>query len=365
MANEKMDEMHILLAGLKKTFGEDSVCFLGEDEKLSQVETRSSGSLALDIALGGGWGKGRVACLSGAERSGKTSILCLTIAEAQEKEPDKLCGIIDLENSFNPEWAKKLGVQLNKLVFSQPDKPAEEVYDMIENMIKSNKFSVIGLDSLAGLVPKEEFESDDWDKESRVGGASKINSRAVRKLVNTGLLAKSGTSLILINQLRDLIGGFSRYGVPTTTIGGRSLKHCYTHHVEVSIGEYFSEGTGDNKVFIGQQIVSKVSKNKIGPPLRKAVLNLYYEEGLDHVAELVAVAKMVDVLHGAGAWLTAMDPRSGEILTYNGEELKFNGKEKAMAAINNDLETNGGGMYTLLMSKVLEIIKTGGNICTS
>ena len=179
------------------------------------------------------------------------------------------------------------------------------------------------------------------------------------------MLTKSGTSLILINQLRDLIGGFSRYGVPTTTIGGRSLKHCYTHHVEVSIGEYFSEGTGDNKVFIGQQIVSKVSKNKIGPPLRKAVLHLYYEEGLDHVAELVAVAKMVDVLHGAGAWLTAMDPRSGEILTYNGEDLKFNGKEKAMAAINNDLETNGGGMYTLLMSKVLEIIKTGGNICTS
>ena len=364
MAKEKMDEMHLLLAGLKKTFGDDSVCFLGENEKLSQVETRSSGSLALDIALGGGWGKGRVASLSGIERSGKTSLLCLTIAEAQVKEPDKLCAVIDLENTFNPEWASTLGVQLDRLVFSQPDKPAEEVYDMIENMVKTNKFSVIGLDSLAGLVPKEEFENEDWDKESRVGGASKINSRAVRKLVNTGLLTKSGTSLILINQLRDLIGGFSRYGTPTTTTGGRSLKHCYTHHVEVSIGEFFSEGTGNNKVFIGQQIVAKVAKNKIGPPLRKAVLNLYYKEGLDHVAELVAVAKMIDVLHGAGAWLTAMDPRTGELLTYEGKEMKFNGREKAMAAINDDIVNNGGGMYTLLMDKVLEIIKAGGNVCT-
>ena len=291
-----------------------------------------------------------------------TSILCLSIAEAQVKEPDKLCAVIDLENTFNPEWATKLGVQLDKLIFSQPDKPAEEVYDMIENMLKSGKFSIIGLDSLAGLVPKEEFESDEWDKESRVGGASKINSRAVRKLVNTGLLSKSGTSLILINQLRDLIGGYSRYGVPTTTTGGRSLKHCYTHHVEVSIGEYFSEGSDKNKVFIGQQIVAKVSKNKIGPPLRRAVLNLYYEEGLDHVAELVTVARMVGVLHGAGAWLTAIDPRTGELLTYNDSELKFNGREKARIAINEDIENNGGGMYSLLMDKVIDVIKTGGNI---
>lgn len=364
MAKDKMDDRHLLLAGLKKTFGDDSVCFLGENEKLSRVETRSSGALSLDIALGGGWGKGRVASLSGKERSGKTSILCLTIAEAQVKEPDKLCAVIDLENTFNPEWATTLGVQLDKLMFSQPDKSAEEVYDMIENMIKSNKFSVIGLDSLAGLVPKEEFENDNWDKENRVGGASRVNSRAVRKIVNTGLLTKSGTSLILINQLRDLIGGYSRYGTPTTTTGGRSLKHCYTHHVEVSIGEFFSEGTGSNKVFIGQQIVAKVAKSKIGPPLRKAILNLYYREGLDHVADLVAVAKMLGVLHGAGAWLTAIDPRTGEILTYKDKELKFNGREKTMIAINEDIENNGGGMYTLLTDKVLEIIKAGDNVCT-
>jgi len=361
----KTDDIKLVLADLKKQFGDDSVCILGENDKLSQIETRSSGSIALDIALGGGWGKGRVATLSGAERSGKTTILCLTIAEAQHKEPDKLCAVIDLENTFNPIWATKLGVDLDKLVFSQPDKPAEEVYEMIERMIATNKFSVIGLDSVAGLVPREEFESDEWDKESRVGGASKINSKAVRKIVNTGLLAKSGTSLILINQLRDLIGGYSRYGTPTTTVGGRSLKHCYTHHVEISVGEYFAEGSGDKKTIIGQQIVAKVTKNKIGPPFRRAVMDLYYDEGFDHVAELVTVARMIGVLSGAGAWFTAVDPRTQEKLLYNGGELKFNGKDKAREAINKDIIETGGEMYTLLLDKVLEVLKTGDVKCSS
>jgi recombination protein RecA len=364
MDNTETNDIKLVVADLKKHFGDGSICILGENEKLTSIETRSSGSLALDLALGGGWGKGRVVALTGPERSGKTSILCLTIAEAQYREPDKICAVVDLENTFNPNWATKLGVDLNKLIFIQPDKPAEEVYDMMETMISTNKFSVIGLDSLAGLVPKEEFDSDDWEKESRVGGASKINSKAVRKLVNTGLLTKSGTTLILINQLRDLIGGFSRYGTPTTTTGGRSLKHCYTHQVEISTGEYFSEGSASNKTIIGQQIVAKVTKNKIGPPFRKAVLDLYYSEGLDHVTELIAVARMVGVLSGAGAWFTAIDPRTQEKLIYMDKEIKFNGKDKAREAINEDIVNNGGGLYAILIDKVNEVIRTGGGVCS-
>jgi recombination protein RecA len=354
-----LDDLRVIVADLKKEFGNDSVFILGENEKLCNVETRSSGSLALDIALGGGYGKGRAVELRGAERAGKSSLLCMAIAEAQKNEEDKLCAIIDTEHTFNPDWAMKLGVNLNSLVFSQPDKPAEEIYEMIEVMLKTKKFSIIGLDSLAGLVPKEEFESDEWDKESRVGGTSKINARAIRKLINTGLLSDSGTTLIIINQLRDAIGVFSQYGVPTTTVGGRSWKHAFTHQIDVSTGEFFSVGNGADKKFLGQQIVTKVVKNKIGPPFRRAVIDIYYEYGVDRVAELVSVARLMGVLHAAGAWLTAMDPRTGEVLLHNGKEIKFNGKEKAREALNEDIEKTGGEIYLKILNLVLDIVRVG------
>lgn len=353
-----MDDLRVIVNDLRRAFGDDSIFVLGENEKFCNVETRSSGSLALDIALGGGYGKGRAVELRGAERSGKTTLLCMAIAEAQKTESDKLCAVIDTEHTFNSDWAVKLGVDLNNLVFSQPDKPAEEIYEMIEAMLKTKKFSIIGLDSLAGLVPKEEFESDEWDKESRVGGTSKINARAIRKLINTGLLNDSGTTLIIINQLRDAVGVYSPYGVATTTIGGRSWKHAFTHQIDVSIGDYFSTGSGADKVFLGQQIVTRIVKNKIGPPFRRAVIDIYYEYGVDRVAELVNVARMLGVLHAAGAWLTAVDPRTGEILTYNGKEIKFNGKEKARQALNEDIEQNNGEIYLKILNLVLDIIKS-------
>lgn len=205
------------VTSFRKEFGEDSIFLLGEDERLADIKVRSSGSLLLDLAMGGGFAQGRLSLLQGKEKSGKSTIACLAIAEAQKNEPEKCNAIVDLENSFNIEWAKTLGVDTDKLMILQPDTHAEKVYDMIEYILKSGDFSFIVVDSLDGLIPKEEFEETDWDKESRVGGTAKINSKAMRKLINSGLLRESETSLIFIQQLRDKIGGFSLYGTQVIT----------------------------------------------------------------------------------------------------------------------------------------------------
>lgn len=330
-----------LLSQIRKEFGPQSMYLLGKSEKLTHIPFRSSGSLALDIALGGGFPKGRLIGLHGPEQSGKTTILNLAIAEAQMKEPELENAIIDLEHSHDPVWASKLGVNVGTLFLTQPDTYAEKIYDMIEYLLSTQRFAIIGLDSVDGLIPKEEFEQEDWEKESRVGGASKLNSKAMRKLVNSGLLSKSQSTLIFINQLRDKIGGFSPYGTPTTTSGGRALKHSATINIEVSKGEYATKGTGASKVVLGNQIVCKVTKNKVAPPHKRAVIDLYYETGVDRISELIAVAKELNVLGGTN-WLTFQDPRTGEIFTDEaGEAYKWNGIAKTKEFLYEDAQEDG------------------------
>lgn len=349
-------ERSLLLNSIRKEFGNTSMFLLGETERFD-IEVRPSGSLLLDLALGGGYPKGRVVELRGGERAGKTTLLNLAMAEAQQLEPDKEVGIIDLENTWNPVWAKTLGVDIEKLFISQPDTYAEKVFQLLEWMIKSKRFSIIGLDSVAGLVPKGEFEEEDWDKESRVGGTSKLNAKAMRKIVNSGILADSGTTLIFINQLRDKIGGFSMYGTPTDTPGGRSLKHAYTIQCDVSIGEYFQKGSGDSRVVLGQQTKVKVAKNKIAPPHRQAKIDLYYEHGMDRVMELVLVAKEIGVLNGT-SWLTFTNPLTGEIfMGADNKEIKFNGVNKAREALVLDIQDNNSELYNNIYSVVQEVIR--------
>jgi recombination protein RecA len=351
-----MSDITKLLNQIRKEFGEDSMFLLGENEKLMNIEVRSSGSLLLDLALGGGYPKGRLVQFTGVEKSGKTSLLCMAIAEAQKTEPDKACAIIDLEQSFNPDWAKTLGVDIDKLFFAQPDMYAERVFALIEYMLKTNQYSIIGLDSVAGLVPRSEFEENDWDKEGRVGGSAKAISLAIRKLINTGLLAKSGTTLIFINQLRDKIGAFSLYGTPTDTVGGHSIKYAATQILEVSTGEYFTKQEGGGKKYLGQQMKIKVSKNKIAPPFRIATVDLYYENGVDRVAELISVAKELGILSGTN-WLKLINPHTGEIvIDEQGNEIKFNGFAKAREFLVNDV-LNGGKVYTIIYQFVQDLIR--------
>lgn len=345
------------VTSFRKEFGEDSIFLLGEDERLSDIKVRSSGSLLLDLAMGGGFAQGRLSLLQGAEKAGKSSIAYMAIGEAQKNEPDKDTAIIDLENGFSPNWAEKLGVDLDKLMILQPDTHAEKVYDMLEYMLKSKRFSIITLDSVDGLVPKEELEETDWDKESRVGGTAKINSKAMRKLVNSGLLRDSETSLIFIQQLRDKIGGFAMYGTPTTTAGGRSIRHASTHTLEVAIGDYFTKGAGRDKKFFGQQIRVKVVKNKIAPPFRQATIDIYYDYGVDRISELVAVSKEIGVLQGTN-WLKLANPLTGEILTdTEGKELKWNGVKKTQKALMEDIKENEGKLYKLIFDLVQEVVR--------
>lgn len=345
------------LQSFRKEFGADTIFMLGEEDTLADIKVRPSGSLLIDLAMGGGFAQGRLALLQGAERSGKTTVACLAIAEAQKNEPEKENVIIDLENSFNPQWAKTLGVDIEKLLVIQPDTYAEKVYDMIEYMINSKKFAFIVVDSLDGLITKAELDETLWDKESRVGGTSKLNSMAMRKLVNSGLLRMSESSLIIIQQLRDKIGGFSLYGTPTTTTGGRSIKHASTQTLEVAIGEYFTKGTGVNRQYFGQQMRIKVAKNKIAPPFRQASVDLYYDYGVDRIAELIIVAKEIGVLPGS-SWLKLVNPITGEIiLDDEGNEYKWNGVNKTKEALMEDIENNEGKIYTKLFDLVQEVIR--------
>ncbi|WP_145052583.1 DNA recombination/repair protein RecA [Paenibacillus xylanexedens] len=341
-----------LLNQFRKEFGPQSMFLLGQDEKLSNIEVRSSGSLLLDLALGGGYPKGRIIEFSGPEGAGKTTLFDLAVAEAQIVEPEKENAIIDLEQSFSPPWARTLGVDIDRLFIAQPDTYAEKIFDLLESMIKSNRFAYIGLDSVAGLVLKSEFEEQDWEKESRVGGASKVLAKAMRKLVNSGILTKSGTTLIFINQLRDKIGGFSMYGTPTDTTGGRSIKHAYSQRIEVGRGEYKKKGTD----VIGQQTKLKVAKNKIAAPHKTANLDLYYEDGVDRLTELVLVAKEINVLAGGG-WLTFQNPLTGEIFEQYGKEGRFNGAPKTREALVEDIEA-GGTLYAHMMEVVQTVIRS-------
>lgn len=345
-----------LVADIRSKYGADSVFVYSENKKTLDVEVRSSGSLMLDLALGGGYPKGRIIELSGREKAGKTTLFNLAVAEAQIAEPDKENIIIDLEHTYNTVWANKLGVDVNRLLISQPDTYAEKVYDYIEYLINTGKFAYICVDSISGFVPKEEFEEDDWNKDSRFGGTSKLNARAMRKLVNSGLLRKSGTTLIFINQLRDKIGGFSLYGTPTTTSGGRAIKHAYTQQLEVSPGEQFAKGQGENKEVLGQQIKIRVAKNKIAAPFRTASIDLYFATGVDRITELVKVAKELGILQGT-SWLKLIDPMTGEIqMDESGNELKFNGIARTVEALREDINNNGE-LFAKLFGFVIDVIR--------
>lgn len=354
---QRAEERDQILKNIRKEFGDQSMFLMGKSEKLSSITVRSSGSLQLDLALGGGYAHGRIVELFGGEAAGKTTVLSLAIAEAQRSEPDKENAIIDLEHTYEPAWARKLGVNVDNLFLTQPDTYAEKIFEMLEFMLRSGKYAIIGLDSVAGLILKAEFESGDYEKEGRVGGGSKLNTQAMRKIVNSGLLTESGTSLIFINQLRDKIGGFSPFGTPTTTPGGRALKHAYTHQLDLRKGELFTKGQGKEAVTLGNQIEIRVSKNKIAAPFKRATLDLYYEHGMDRVMEVVNVAKEIGVLSGT-SWLKPVNLVTGEAISgRNGEEVKWNGVPKTREAMVVDIEENEGFVFNQIFNAVNELLR--------
>jgi recombination protein RecA len=290
------------LAQIEKEFGEGAIMPLGT-EKLHQIEGIASGSLSLDLALGGrGFPKGRVVEVFGPESSGKTTLALHVVANAQRA--GGIAAFIDAEHALDPSWAKKLGVELETLLVSQPSS-GEEAMHITEMLVKSNAVDVIVIDSVAALVPRKELEGEMGD--SHVGLQARLMSQALRKL--TGAIAKSKTCVVFINQIREKIGVM--FGSPETTPGGRALKFYASCRIDVRRIGQIKEG----EEVVGQRVKAKVVKNKVAPPFRVAEFDMMHSNGISLAADVIDLAVASKIIVRSGAWF-----RYGEMQLGQGKE---------------------------------------------
>ena len=300
-----------VLQDIEKQFGKGSVMKLGE-ETHNEIDAVSSGSLTLDIALGvGGYPKGRIVEIYGPESSGKTTFALQAIVEVQ-KQGGK-AAFIDAEHALDPVYAKNLGVDINELLLSQPD-TGEQALEICEALVRSEAIGIVVIDSVAALVPQAEIEGEMGD--SHVGLQARLMSQALRKL--SGIINKTNTIAIFINQLREKVGVL--FGNPETTPGGRALKFYSTIRLDVRRGEQIKNG--DN--VIGNKTNVKVVKNKVAPPFKTASLEIMYGEGVSREAEIIDLASEIGIIDKSGAWYS-----------YKGEKIG-QGKENAKAFLKNN-----------------------------
>ena len=301
--NETPDKNKALENAIKqitKDFGEGSIMKLGENSAMN-IDVIPTGSINLDAALGlGGVPRGRIVEIYGAESSGKTTVALHIIAEAQ-----KIGGVvafIDAEHALDPVYAKALGVDIDDLLISQPDY-GEQALEIADMLVRSGAVDVIVVDSVAALVPKAEIDGEMSDQQ--MGLQARLMSKALRKL--TGTLNKSKTTMIFINQIRDKIGGFG-FGPQTTTTGGKALK--FYASVRLEIKRVGSVKQGDD--IIGNEVVVKVTKNKIAPPFKEAAFQIMYGKGISRVGEVLDAALKADIVSKSGAWFSFGDIRLGQ-----------------------------------------------------
>ena len=313
-----------VLLDIEKQFGKGAVMKLGDNEH-REIDTISSGSLSLDIALGiGGYPKGRIIEIYGPESSGKTTFALHAIAEAQKK--GGRAAFIDAEHSLDPQYASKLGVNINDLLLSQPDN-GEQALEICEALVRSGAISVIVIDSVAALVPQAEIEGEMGD--THVGLQARLMSQALRKL--SGIINKTNTIAIFINQLREKVGVM--FGNPETTPGGRALKFYASVRLEIRRSEQIKLGTD----IIGNKTSIKVVKNKMAPPFKSCVVDIMYGEGVSIEGEIVDLASDIGVIEKTGAWYS-----------YNGEKLG-QGKENVKELLKKNTE-----LKNELLNKVRE-----------
>jgi len=310
---DKDKALEQVMAEIEKQFGKGAIMKLGSDSHM-EIETTPSGSLSLDIALGvGGFPKGRIIEIFGPESSGKTTIALQAVAEVQKT--GGRAAFIDAEHALDPVYAKNLGVNLDELLLSQPD-TGEQALEICEALVRSNAVSIIVIDSVAALVPQAEIEGEMGD--SHVGLQARLMSQALRKL--SGIINKTNTTAIFINQLREKFGVM--FGNPETTTGGRALKFYSSVRLDVRRGEQIKMGDS----VIGNKTSIKVVKNKVAPPFKVATVDIMYGEGVSYEGELVDLASEVDVIEKSGAWYS-----------YNGEKIG-QGKENAKIFLRNNPE---------------------------
>lgn len=296
---DKKKALEMAIGQIEKQFGKGSVMKLGEESKM-QLECISTGSIDLDIALGlGGVPRGRIVEIFGPESSGKTTLALHVIAEAQKNGGS--AAFIDAEHALDPSYARKLGVNVDELIVSQPD-TGEQALEIAEALVRSGAIDVIVVDSVAALVPKAEIEGDMGD--SHVGLQARLMSQALRKLA--GSVNKSKTTTIFINQLREKVG--IMFGNPEVTPGGRALKFYASVRLDVRRIEGIKQGTD----MIGNRTRVKVVKNKVAPPFKQAEFDIMYGEGISRYGDVLDVATGLEIVNKSGAWYSYGDQRLGQ-----------------------------------------------------
>jgi len=312
---DKQKALDAALAQIERAFGKGSVMKLGARENLTDVDVISTGSLGLDIALGiGGLPRGRIVEIFGPESSGKTTLALHAIAQAQAN--GGTCAFIDAEHALDPSYARKLGVNVDELLISQPD-AGEQALEIADTLVRSNAIDVLVIDSVAALVPRAELEGEMGD--SHVGLHARLMSQALRKL--TGSISKSRGIVIFINQIRLKIGVM--FGNPETTTGGNALKFYASLRLDIRrIG-----AIKDRETVVGNQTRVKVVKNKMAPPFRVVEFDIMYGEGVSKVGELLDLGVQAGVVEKSGAWFSHDGTRIGQ------------GRENAKAFLRSNPET--------------------------
>jgi len=298
--NQKIQALESAIMQIEKQFGKGAIMKLGDESAKVRIPAISTGSISLNIALGiGGIPRGRVTEIFGPESSGKTTLTLQVIAEAQRK--GGIAAFVDAEHALDPNYARKLGVNTDELLVSQPD-TGEEALEITEALVRSGAVDIIVVDSVAALVPKAEIEGEMGD--SHMGLQARLMSQALRKL--TGIIAKSNTSVIFINQIRHKIGVM--FGSPETTTGGNALKFYSSVRLDIRRIETLKNGEDP----VGNRVRVKVVKNKVAPPFKQAEFDIMYDSGICKTGGILDLAVKHDIVKKSGTWYSYGDDRIGQ-----------------------------------------------------